>query len=182
MEERHYVETLDIDERDVVLAVSPMSHAYAYGMAVMVPLLTGASLVATRRFNPTLVQRALAECNVTIFPAVPAMLDVLLIGAGGRVSSAPRCVLAAGSPLPERTRTSSQKDGHAARPLAVWQHGNRRHRHRDRGAGRGGGRLRRPADERGFRTRVPAGRQLPSGRGRGSCARSFLLNDGRLSQ
>ena len=66
----------------MILAVAPMSHAYAYGMCVMVPLVTGASLVTMRRFSPKLVHRALEEHRVTILPAVPVMLDLLMFGAG----------------------------------------------------------------------------------------------------
>ena len=50
-EARHYAETMTIDADDVVLAIPPMSHAYGYGMCVMVPLLTGASIVSMRRFS-----------------------------------------------------------------------------------------------------------------------------------
>ena len=57
-EARHYAETMSIDADDAILAIPPMSHAYGYGMCVMVPLLTGASIVSMRRFSAKAVQRA----------------------------------------------------------------------------------------------------------------------------
>jgi long-chain acyl-CoA synthetase len=116
-EARHYVETLAIDEQDTVLALPPMSHAYAYGMCAMVPLLTGANIVTMRRFSPEAVCRAMAEHDITIFPAAPMMLDMLLV-AGGPLSGLPRCILSAGSPLSERTaREFQRRSGTVVRPL-----------------------------------------------------------------
>jgi acyl-CoA synthetase (AMP-forming)/AMP-acid ligase II len=114
----HYSTTMAIDERDVLLAVAPMSHAYAFGMCVMVPLVSGAQVLSMRRFRPKTVQSVLAERRVTIFPAVPVMLDNLLFGAGDKLHN-PRCrVLSAGAPLPERTaRAFAAKSGAAIRPL-----------------------------------------------------------------
>jgi long-chain acyl-CoA synthetase len=108
-EARHYVETLAVDERDVILAIAPMSHAYGYGMCAMVPLYCGAKLVALRRFDPKLVVRAIEEHQVTIFPAVPAMLDMLLTTDVGRLPPHLRRILAAGAPLSERTAQQLQK-------------------------------------------------------------------------
>ncbi|MEX0679053.1 MAG: class I adenylate-forming enzyme family protein [Pirellulales bacterium] len=102
-EARHYIETIGVTEADTIMAVAPMCHAYAYGMCVMVPLLSGASVVSMRGFQASRVFQGLAERRVTILPAVPAMLDVLLFGAGDRLRGAVRTVLSAGSPLSERT-------------------------------------------------------------------------------
>lgn len=108
-EAQHYVQTLGVEKNDVFLAVPPMSHAYAYGMCLMVPLLSGASLVTMRRFSAKMVQKALPEHGITIFPAVPVMLDTLLFGAGDRLRNPHRCVLSAGAPLPLRTAEAFQK-------------------------------------------------------------------------
>ncbi len=40
-EARHYVETMAIGPADTIVAIPPMSHAYGYGMCVMVPLVVG---------------------------------------------------------------------------------------------------------------------------------------------
>ena len=102
-EARHYIETIGITQDDTIMAVAPMCHAYAYGMCVMVPLLSGASVVSLRSFQAGRVFQGLAQERVTILPAVPAMLDVLLFGAGDRLRGAVRTVLTAGSPLSQRT-------------------------------------------------------------------------------
>ena len=102
----------------MILAVAPMSHAYAYGMCAMVPLLTGASLATMRRFSPKTLYRALDDHPITILPAVPAMLELLMFGAGQRLRKLPPCVLTAGAPLSERTAVDFQKKaGIWLRPL-----------------------------------------------------------------
>ncbi len=117
-EAEHYVATIDVESTDLILACSPMSHAYAYGMGVMVPLITGCNVAAMRQFDPALARQALLELGVTILPAVPAMLDVLTFGAGDALRNTARCVLSAGAPLPERTaRRFRQCTGMNVRPL-----------------------------------------------------------------
>jgi acyl-CoA synthetase (AMP-forming)/AMP-acid ligase II len=116
-EARHYVETIGVDERDVLLVAVPMSHAYGYGMGTMVPLLRGARVLTQRRFQPKSCLRALRELGVTVFPAAPAMLDLMLL-AGDWPSPPPRCVLTAGAPLPARTAAAfAEKTGGRVRPL-----------------------------------------------------------------
>lgn len=114
----HYVETIGIDANDVILNLAPMCHAYAYGLCVMVSLLTGASLVTMRRFHPSLAQQALQECGITILPAVPVMLDMMLFGAGNRLYNPARRVFTAGAPLPMKTAARFRKAcGSLVRPL-----------------------------------------------------------------
>jgi acyl-CoA synthetase (AMP-forming)/AMP-acid ligase II len=116
-EARHYAATLAIDEDDTIMAIPPMSHAYGYGMCAMVPLLTGANLVTTRKFSDSLIHRALAEHPVTIVPTVPAMLDVLSFGRGADLRRA-RWVLTAGAMLPLRAaELFRKKTGVTACPL-----------------------------------------------------------------
>jgi acyl-coenzyme A synthetase/AMP-(fatty) acid ligase len=114
----HYIEKAGIGSRDVILAVAPMSHAYAYGMCVMVPLLSDASCVTMRRFNVKLVHHAVQEYKISILPAVPAMLDLLIFGAGDRLRRFVHQVFTAGSPLAERTARNFYKaSGLQVRPL-----------------------------------------------------------------
>jgi acyl-coenzyme A synthetase/AMP-(fatty) acid ligase len=116
-EAAHYIDTIGIDADDRLLVAPPMSHAYAYGMGVMAPLLSGASIATMRRFRPRLVHDAFERLGITIFPAVPMMLELLLFGGRG-LRGAARCVLTAGSPLPERTaRDFRRRFGIAPRPL-----------------------------------------------------------------
>ena len=117
-EAAHYVETIGIDVGDTILNVAPMSHAYSYGMCVMVPLLAGSSLVTMRHFNAKLVHRAIEEQGITILPAVPVMLEMLLFGAGDRLHNPLRRVFTAGAPLALRTATEFRKTcGSLVRPL-----------------------------------------------------------------
>ena len=117
-EARHYAMTLDIDSDDTVVAIPPMSHAYGYGVCVMVPLLTGANLITTSRFNAKLMPRSIKELSPTILPMVPAMLDALSGLEGGIELKQVRWVLTAGSTLPQRTAEQfREKTGITACPL-----------------------------------------------------------------
>ncbi|HTI50820.1 MAG TPA: AMP-binding protein, partial [Planctomycetaceae bacterium] len=117
-EASNYRETMDVSATDRMLCVVPMSHAYGFGTCVMLPLVSGADVVSTRRFNPRLVQRTLRENAITIFPAVPAMLDLLMVGAADGLTPASRHVLSAGAPLPERTANAFlEKTGAVVSPL-----------------------------------------------------------------
>lgn len=99
----NYIDITGIDRHDSILVVTPMSHAYAYGMGLMVPLVSGANLLSMRKFVLKNVLAALENTAVTIFPTVPAMLDMLLFGKGGNLLARPRMVLSAGAPLKRRT-------------------------------------------------------------------------------
>lgn len=114
----HYIETLAVDRSDVILCAIPMSHAYGYGMCFMVPLLTSADVLFTRHFNPALVFQALHEKNISVFPAVPVMLDSLLALDSANSVKRPRIVLSAGAPLSPKTfEAFRRRYGLAARPL-----------------------------------------------------------------
>jgi long-chain acyl-CoA synthetase len=116
-EAAHYADAMTITRTDRILCVTPMSHAYAYGMAVMVPLLTGADAVCMRAFNPRVAVRALAEEEITIFPAAPAMLPILA-RSGWRDTPMLRLLLTAGAPLPPDVRHSfAARTGIEPRPL-----------------------------------------------------------------
>lgn len=116
-EARHYAVTMAIDSDDAILAIPPMSHAYGYGMCVMVPLLTGASIVSTRKFSMKQIHKALAEHPVSVLPTVPAMLDVLSFGGGADLLRV-RWVLTAGAVLPSRSAEQfREKTGVTACPL-----------------------------------------------------------------
>jgi long-chain acyl-CoA synthetase len=116
-EARHYAATMAIDADDTIVAIPPMSHAYGYGMCVMVPLLSGAKIISTRRFSMKLIQRALAEFSPSILPTVPAMLDVLSFGGGPDLAKV-RWVLTAGAILPRRSAEQFRaKTGVVACPL-----------------------------------------------------------------
>jgi acyl-CoA synthetase (AMP-forming)/AMP-acid ligase II len=114
----HYIETLSIDRSDVILCALPMSHAYAYGMCLLVALLTSAELLFLSRFNPVLLKHALNRMNVSVFPAVPVMLDGLLASDAAGMVGRPRIVLSAGAPLRKETfEACRERWGLSVRPL-----------------------------------------------------------------
>lgn len=114
----HYIQTIGIDDRDTVLAAVPMSHAYGFGMCAMVPLLCGARVVSMRSFNPRLVQRACLYEGVTIYPSVPAMLDILSKDGNPEVFPRPIRVFTAGSAVSESVAALFEDHyGAAVRPL-----------------------------------------------------------------
>jgi long-chain acyl-CoA synthetase len=102
-EARHYAATLAIDADDTILAIPPMSHAYGYGMCVMVPLLTGANVTTTRSFGPKSVELALNGHSPSILPLAPAALDSFSSLSNRSAFSQVRWVLVAGAMLPRRT-------------------------------------------------------------------------------
>ncbi len=117
-EATNYIAATGLSDQDSVLVVTPMSHAYAYGLGLMAPLVSGARIVSLRRFAPNPVLHALASGQVTIFPAVPAMLDMLLIGEGAELLARPRLVLSAGAPLARKTVEKFEKiTGRSISPL-----------------------------------------------------------------
>jgi acyl-CoA synthetase (AMP-forming)/AMP-acid ligase II len=67
-EAAHYIATIGIDERDLVLCTVPMSHAYGYGMCMMVPLLSGASVASMHRNVPAVAIRALRLSDRPVRP------------------------------------------------------------------------------------------------------------------
>lgn len=116
-EATHYIETMQITSADRILCVVPMSHAYGFGVGFMVSLLSGATLLTMRQFNPRTIARALAEQRITIFPAVPAMLELVVRATDGAMTM-PRLVLAAGAPLAEATAAAfRQQTGTRVTPL-----------------------------------------------------------------
>lgn len=94
---------------DRVLLALPVCHSYAVDQ-MLAALLAGARLDIHMSFDPGLVRRALAKDEITTFPAVPVMLDVLSRGKARPAAPRLRRVISAGSPLPlsvfERFRRS----------------------------------------------------------------------------
>ena len=110
-----YQQAIGMCADDTILCVVPMSHAYGFGIAAMVSLVSGASIISSRRFQPHAVFRALCEHPITTFPAVPAMLHLLLVASRGRIEGLPPRVLSAGAPLAEHTaREFFEKNGQTA--------------------------------------------------------------------
>lgn len=99
----NYVETFGIRSSDTLLNVTPMCHAFGHGFCAVAPLVTGASLVTMRKFQPRLVVEACQKFDITILPAAAAVLDVLIFTAGKRLYSKTRKVFTGGGPVNSRT-------------------------------------------------------------------------------
>lgn len=117
-EARNYQRTMGVTAEDTLLCIVPMSHGYGFGTCVTMPLVSGAHVVSSRRFQPHVVLRALQERAITTFPAVPAMLHLLLVAARGPIAGLPKRVFSAGAPLSEQTaRSFFENTGQAVQSL-----------------------------------------------------------------
>lgn len=117
-EVNHYVSTIGVSQNDTLLALAPMSHAYAHGWCVVTPMVTGANLVTMRKCTARLVYQACQEHGITILPGVASMLDTFMFGAGQRLYNPQRRVITGGAPLSERTATTFERiSGSRVRPL-----------------------------------------------------------------
>ncbi len=105
----NYIGATDISHRDGVLVVTPMSHAYGYGLGMMTPLVSGARILSLKKFTPQVALQTLASGKATVFPAVPAILDMLMLGDGAELLAKPRLVLSAGAPLSRKTVEKFQR-------------------------------------------------------------------------
>lgn len=99
----NHTQTVGWDENDRVLFTIPISHTYGFGNFIS-SVKIGAALVTLSDFNRREVLKTLEKESVSIFPAVPVMLDSL---SRTRMDSPPdlsrlKLVISAGAPLPER--------------------------------------------------------------------------------
>lgn len=95
---------------DRVLGVIPQCHSYGVENALLGPLFAGASLVLCQGFDTSLVCELWSQGGVSVFPATPAMLDMLARTGGGSLISVQRngglpsrrypCVYSAGASFP----------------------------------------------------------------------------------
>lgn len=80
-------EYLGLNERDQLLCILPLYHAYAFVANFIGPFAAGSSLV----FQPSLkgpdIMRSLAENRITIFPAAPQLWELFLDGILNRVKA-----------------------------------------------------------------------------------------------
>ena len=65
-------------ERDRLLVVLPMFHAFAATVGILTPLLNGAALIPVPRFEPQLIVQGVASHRATIFLGVPSLYSLLL--------------------------------------------------------------------------------------------------------
>jgi long-chain acyl-CoA synthetase len=65
-------------DRDRVLVVLPMFHAFAGTVGILGPLLSGAGLIPVTRFDPQAITKGVGDHHATIFLGVPSLYAVLL--------------------------------------------------------------------------------------------------------
>jgi len=95
-------QALSLCEKDVFLLSIPLYHSYAMDM-FSAALVAGCALEIHEGFVSARVRKALREAEISVWPAVPVMLDALSRGQSPEApASALRHVISAGSPLPRR--------------------------------------------------------------------------------
>ncbi len=93
---------IPVERRDRILLAIPLCHSYGIDQ-LMSALVSGATLDLHASFEPAGVLRALREDEITSFPAVPVMLDVLARSIGALPAPRLRRVISAGSALRKTT-------------------------------------------------------------------------------
>jgi long-chain acyl-CoA synthetase len=72
-------EVLELEpERDRLLVVLPMFHAFAATVGILTPLINGAALIPVSRFEPQLIVQGIVSHQATIFLGVPSLYSLLL--------------------------------------------------------------------------------------------------------
>jgi len=99
----NHTETVGWTDEDKILFTVPISHTYGFGNFIS-SIKIGASIIVLGDFNRNRVLDLLEEESITIFPAVPFMLDMLaktFLPEPKDLSSL-KLVISAGAPLSER--------------------------------------------------------------------------------
>lgn len=100
---RNVVDGIGIGTDDVMLMTIPLCHSYGIDLGLLAGIFAGASIELHQRFVPGLAASALDAGDVTLWPAVPLMLDAVSRNRpahAGKPTTAR--VISAGSPLPAR--------------------------------------------------------------------------------
>ena len=100
----NHTQTVGWTHSDKVLFTVPISHTYGFGNFIS-SIKIGAAVVVMGEFNRNRVLDILEEESITVFPAVPVMLDVLArtYQPQAKDLSMLKLVLSAGAPLAEKT-------------------------------------------------------------------------------
>ena len=95
-------QTLEVRPSDVFLAVLPLFHSFGMSTAMLLPLLSGSSVVLMRRFQPVTAVELIEREKITILLMVSSMFALLMRTAArdpSRISTV-RMAIAGGGPLP----------------------------------------------------------------------------------
>ncbi len=98
---RNVASTMDVRPEDLNLAVVPFGHSYGLGNVVLPLLVDGVAALVPRAPLPRVLAEDCIRWRPTVFPAVPALLRLLLTADVEPASFASwRTVISAGSALP----------------------------------------------------------------------------------
>jgi long-chain acyl-CoA synthetase len=86
---------------DRMLVTVALYHSYGLDQAILTGVMAGCTIELHRKFSPLATRAALTQRGITIWPAVPVMLDAMA-HLGGERAHRLRRVYIAGSPLPRR--------------------------------------------------------------------------------
>ncbi|HEY7381157.1 MAG TPA: AMP-binding protein [Gaiella sp.] len=106
-------ETLALTPEDTILCAVPLFHAYGFGDCFLAALGSGAKLKLQAQVQPFAVRRSqtmelIERHRVTVFPAVPYMVDLLASAPGAGDLSSLRFCFTAGTALPVDTAAAFQ--------------------------------------------------------------------------
>ena len=90
---------------DVMLVAVALYHSYGLDQAILTGILGGCTIELHRKFSPLATRAALTQRGVTLWPAVPIMLDAMA-HLGAERAHRLRRVYIAGSPLPRRVASA----------------------------------------------------------------------------
>ncbi len=106
--------TMGIGPKDRNLATLPLAHSYGFDNVLGTLAMLGTPAVLVSDLVPRRLFTVVRETRVTVWPAVPLLLDVLArsVAAGEAPLGALRLVISAGAPLPAATREAFAKRFH----------------------------------------------------------------------
>ncbi|MCP4004223.1 MAG: long-chain fatty acid--CoA ligase [bacterium] len=99
---RNLCRALELRASDLMLVTIPLHHSYGIDFALMGATIAGCATELHSSFVPGRVRSALVAQRVSVWPAVPLMLDAVSASTGVGQPPALRRVISAGSPLPRR--------------------------------------------------------------------------------
>ncbi len=105
------------DDRQVMLAILPLFHAYGLNVTILLPLMAGSTVVVLERFTTRAVLDAIERHRVTTLVAVPSQYRLLALDPTPCDASSLWLCIAGAERLPETTeREFTDRFGHAILP------------------------------------------------------------------
>jgi long-chain acyl-CoA synthetase len=105
------------DDRQVMLAVLPLFHAYGLTVTMLLPLVSGSTVVISDRFVPRTVLSTIERHRVTCIVAVPSQYRVLAMDSSPCDASSLWLCISGAERLPETTeREFTARFGHPVLP------------------------------------------------------------------